>query len=195
VSIANPTKSTIDFEIDEFDKKLLHLISHRCLTSYAIWNRLKKDAEKEEPGSSMNVMVYKNINRRVLLLAAAKYIEEIKHAEKSPHGRIEYRLTIKGVRELLPYSFSLDPSGVGSIIDHVDRFELDKNEFGAILTEMIDERITGIDNLVGVAISANLFDTGKLIISIKKLHSLRHQIEELKKQLPNRRTKKPAPAG
>jgi hypothetical protein len=129
----------------------------------------------------MKVMVYKNVNRRVLLLATAKYIEEIKHVEKSPHGRIEYRLTIKGIRELLPYIFSLDPSGVGNIIDHIDRFELDKNEFGAILREMIDERITGIDNLVGVAISANLFDISKLIAIVRKLKSLRLQIEYLKK--------------
>ncbi|MGH9982976.1 MAG: hypothetical protein ACRD8W_03370 [Nitrososphaeraceae archaeon] len=164
------------------------MISQRCLTSYSIWNQLRKDAEKEEPGSSMKVMVYKNVNRRVLLLAAAKYIEEIKHAEKLPHGRIEYRLTIKGVRELLPYAFSLDQSGTGNIIDHVDSFELDKNEFGVILIEMINDRITGIDNLVGVAISANIFDTSNSITIIKKLQSLRQQIEDLKKErrnLPN----------
>jgi hypothetical protein len=138
----------------------------------------------EKTGSSMKVMVYKNVNRRVLLLAAAKYIEEIKHAEKAPHGRIEYRLTIKGIRELLPYVFSLDLTGgdKGSIIDHIDEFGLDKKEFGSLIIEMIYERIVTIDNLVGVAISANLFSADKLISVMKKLQSICHGIDALKKE-------------
>lgn len=130
----------------------------------------------------MKVMVYKNVNRRVLLLAAAKYIEEIKHSGKTPHGRIEYKLTIKGLRELLPYMFSLDTrSEVGNLINHIDEFKLDRNEFGAILLEMIYERIIGIDNLLGVAISMNIFDMSKSMQSVKKLESLNQHIEDLKK--------------
>ena len=101
---------------------------------------MKKAAEESET----KVIVYKNVNRRILLLARAGFIEELKYAERTPHGRIEYKLTMKGLEQLIPHILA-DPEGVKNIVGYMDKFGLDKKALG----EQLENRaVSMIDALV-----------------------------------------------
>ena len=72
-------------------------------------------------------MVYKNINRRIVILAKEGYIEEIPYTKRTPHGRIDYKLTMKGFLFLIPY-FLNNPSQMRGAVEYIDKFGLDKQE-------------------------------------------------------------------
>jgi hypothetical protein len=116
--------------LDEIDIKFLLLIIRGHNNSYAIYNQLKKEAE--EKGS--RAMTYKNANRRILLLVQNGAIEEIKYTERVPHGRIDYKLTMKGLEYLIPHFLS-HPEEIKELVDYINEFRLDKVYFISLLTD------------------------------------------------------------
>jgi hypothetical protein len=146
-------------------------------TSYSIWNQLKAEAEKREPGSSMKVMVYKNVNRRVLLLAESSFIEEIKYEKKTPHGRIDYRLTKKGIEELIPYLLDR-PEEIPSVIEYLNKSGIDKKDLESLLANEIRRMIDNVDHLYAMAIATDQYAFLPGIMSdFERIASLRKDIE------------------
>ncbi|HZD35443.1 MAG TPA: hypothetical protein VE130_09585 [Nitrososphaeraceae archaeon] len=80
-----------------------------------------------------NVMVYKNIGRRVLLLQEGGFIEEIKlEGIENLHGRKDYKLTMIGLEQLIPQLLEY-PDGTEIVVKYMDKFGLDKEGFGIVL--------------------------------------------------------------
>jgi hypothetical protein len=79
-------------------------------------------------------MTYKNANRRILLLVQAGVIEEIKYTERVPHGRIDYKLTIKGLTCLVPY-FLGHPEEVMGLVMYMDKVGIDRSRLALPLME------------------------------------------------------------
>jgi len=88
-------------------------------------------------------MVYKNINRRILILAREDYIEEVPYTTRTKHGRVDYRLTMMGFRSLIPH-FLNHTNEIQGLVKYIDKFGLDKIRVAAIL---IDEHVKSIEAL------------------------------------------------
>lgn len=108
------------------------MITRGHSNSYAIYRQLKKEAEEK----SIRSMTYKNTNRRILLLVQVGVIEEIKYTERVPHGRIDYKLTVKGLEYLLPYIL-MHPEEVRSMVSYMNKFSIDKKGFGEVLLKRL----------------------------------------------------------
>ncbi len=86
------------------------------------------------------LIAYKNINTRVLGLARAGLIEEVKIGNNSIHGRKDYRVTLKGLEQLiLPSAIKIQKGYVKTIVDHVNNKSYsataDRNILGRLLTD------------------------------------------------------------
>ena len=112
--------------IDQIDRDILRImVTKGCTSAYAIWVQMKKENE--------NVMVYKNIGRRVLLLQEGGFIEEIKlEGIENLHGRKDYKLTMIGLEQLIPQLLEY-PDGTEIVVKYMDKFGLDKEGFGIVL--------------------------------------------------------------
>jgi hypothetical protein len=134
-------------KLDDIDRQFLLFIAQGYLSSYSIWKRVKESIFTSEG------MVYKNVNRRILILWKSGYIEEIKYLGRSPHGRIEYGLTVKGLRQLIP--FVLDYPGVEDvqgIIDYINRSDISRKDLGNLISEEVNVLAVKLGNLVSMAI-------------------------------------------
>ena len=88
-------------------------------------------------------MVYKNVNRRVLLIVQAGVIEEVKYTERTTHGRIDYKLTMKGFEALLPYMLS-HPTEVEDLVHYINYVGLDKK---AIVDKILVRLISTLESV------------------------------------------------
>ena len=77
-------------------------------------------------------MVYKNINRRILILAKEGFIEEVPYTKRTPHGRIDYQLTMMGFASLIPHYLN-HPNEIKGLVNYIDKFGLDKIRIAGIL--------------------------------------------------------------
>lgn len=89
-------------------------------------------------------MVYKNANRRILLLAKAGVIEEVKYTERTPHGRIDYKLTMDGLKQLMPYILT-HPEEVENVVQYMDKFGINKKDFGELLVNKLGSIASAIN--------------------------------------------------
>ena len=128
---------------DSTDKNIILLITKGYTSSYAIWAFMKKEAK--EIGHGRRVMTYKNINTRVIKLFNAGFIEEVEQTGRPPHGRIDYKVSMKGLEELIP-DVLVHPEELKSVIEYMDKFGLDIVSFGLLLlkkytrmTELVHE--------------------------------------------------------
>lgn len=85
-------------------------------------------------------MAYNNVNKRIVNLAKAGLLEETKIGE-SIHGRKDYKLTMKGLSELIPHILA-HPEEVKNIVRYIDQFGLDKESFEEILLDKIGSSLT-----------------------------------------------------
>lgn len=99
---------------------------------------MKKEAK--EIGHGKKVMTYKNINTRVVKLFNIGLLEEVEQTGRSPHGRIDYKVNMNGMRELISDIIAY-PEEVHNIIQYMDRFGLDKKVFGRLIMERLDSLI------------------------------------------------------
>lgn len=107
--------------------ELMLLVIQGYTSSYALWTYVKNNkTEYVKP------VAYKNINQRFLRLAKLNFLKEVQLG-KNPHRRIDYKLTIKGLEELIPYLIVHPEKGVQDIIQYMDKFGLDKHAFGDLL--------------------------------------------------------------
>lgn len=71
--------------IDGIDAEILLSIKTGHTNSYSIWKNLGEDT-----------MTYKNANMRVVSLREKGIIEEVEYEGRTPHGRIDYRISKNG---------------------------------------------------------------------------------------------------
>ena len=124
--------------LDDTDIRFLVLITSGYSNSFAIYRHMKTSTGllSHKKAHKRKIMAYKNANRRILLLAQAGLIEEQKYTERTPHGRIDYKLTMKGAEALLPYMLSV-PSIVEDLAQYFAYSGLDIK----VITESIVSRI------------------------------------------------------
>jgi hypothetical protein len=105
------------------------LIIQGYASSYSIWSYMK-DNPKEYPKPT----AYKNINQRLLRLARIGLLEgEIKFdSPESTHGRRDYKITMEGLKRLIPY-FLTYPESFKELIEYMNKSNLDKDAFGNVL--------------------------------------------------------------
>ena len=114
--------------INEIDMELMLLVMRGYTSSYSLWNYAQ-----ENKTEYIKPVAYKNVNQRFLRLARLGYIEEVKLGN-NPHRRIDYKLKIKGLEQLIPYLLT-HPNEIENIVKYMDKFELDKELFGFQLVE------------------------------------------------------------
>lgn len=73
-------------------------------------------------------MAYNNVNKRIMNLVKDGLLEEVKIGE-SIHGRKDFKLTMKGLEQLMPH-VTAHPESAKTIHAYMDRFKLDKQAFG-----------------------------------------------------------------
>ena len=80
---------------------MILMVTKGHTSSYAIWMAMTEEAKKNS--NPTKVIAYKNINQRALNLSIHGYFEEIKVDLINMHGRRDYKLTLKGMKQLVPY--------------------------------------------------------------------------------------------
>jgi hypothetical protein len=87
-------------------------------------------------------MAYNNVNKRILNLAKNGSLEDVKTGigEPSIHGRKDYKLTTKGLEQLMPYVIT-HPEYAKAIHEYMDRFNVNKQAFGNVLVDNVVSRI------------------------------------------------------
>lgn len=107
------------------------LIMRGYTSSYALWSYIR-----ENKTEYLKRVAYKNVNQRFLRLARLGLLEEIQLGE-NPHRRIDYRLTMKGLEELVPYILS-HPQEVKNVVQYMDKSGLSKETFGHRLIDNVE---------------------------------------------------------
>jgi hypothetical protein len=120
--------------VDSIDRDILRIMATKgCTSAYAVWVQMKAEDD--------NVMVYKNIGRRVLLLQEGGFLEEVKlEGVENLHGRKDYKLTIKGLEQLIPYVMT-HIKEIQKLTEYMVKFDINRNLFGVILLEQLTSMI------------------------------------------------------
>lgn len=107
------------------------LVMRGYTSSYALWSYAQ-----EKKTEYIKPVAYKNVNQRFLRLARLGFLEETQLGN-NPHRRIDYKLTMKGLEELIPYILG-HPDQLKSIVEYMDKFNLDTEAFSALLFNKYD---------------------------------------------------------
>lgn len=104
------------------DIEFLKMIIQDHTSAYAIHTFMKKQAEVNE---KQKVISYKNIAERMLRLVKDGLIEEttemILFGKRSIHGRKDYRISEKGLEQLI-FSTIIHKEDVKTIADYLDKY-------------------------------------------------------------------------
>jgi hypothetical protein len=93
-------------------------------SSYQIWNFIEKN-----PGLNIKPMAYNNVNKRILNLCKNGYLEEINLPNRvNMHGRKDYKVTSKGVEQLIPHIFMHTKEDHQTIIQYLHKFPIEPKQ-------------------------------------------------------------------
>jgi hypothetical protein len=136
-------------DLDATDSEIILLVikGRGSASAYAVWTSMKKEAR--EKNLDRKVMTYRNINKRVVKLAKLGLIEEIKPDIQTIniHGRKDYRITVRGLESLIPHIMAY-PKDVKTIIEHMDKFGLDKKVIGDLLSDRIHSTVESVNQFL-----------------------------------------------
>jgi hypothetical protein len=165
-------------------------------SAYTTWLKMN-----EEYGE--NAFSYKNIGKRFVRLAQNNIIEEVKlETVENLHGRKDYKVTVKGLEQLIPYLVSR-PEEVQNIVQYMDKFSLDKKRLWNLLvsrlisiTEIIND-YAKYSKFIGVSIleitdkevQERVQHSDKIMDRITKLIR-----GEMAKSLPGEKKSRPSPS-
>jgi hypothetical protein len=159
-------------ETDATDREIISFVTKGYSSSYSIWSAMKKEAKEKK--LDRKVMTYRNTNKRVVRLSRLGLLEENKPEVYSVHGKRDYKLTMKGLEQLIPYILNhLD--AIEKLVEYMDRFELDKEEFGRVLKDKFSsmlETLTTFEKLAGLRITTQMIthQATRDVIEFKKLY-------------------------
>lgn len=109
------------------DNEFLKMITKGHASAYTISAFMKEQqqeaATETDEKQKQKVISYKNVAERMLRLARDGLIEE---AERSLHGRKDYKLTIKGIEQLI-FSDVIHKEDVKTIADYMDKYYYDSD--------------------------------------------------------------------
>jgi len=101
----------------------MFLIMKDYTSAYEIWNYIG-----QHPTLEIRPMAYFNTNKRILRLYKNGFLEVIKRSDKSDkHGRRDYKITPKGMNQLIPYVF-LHPEETETIINYLHKFPIETDQ-------------------------------------------------------------------
>ncbi len=109
---------------------MLLMVTKGHTSSYAIWMAMTEEAKKKS--NPTKVIAYKNINQRALNLLTHGYFEEIKFDLINMHGRRDYKLTLKGMKQLVPH-LKIHPDNFKNFIEYMDKIKFRKELFVNVL--------------------------------------------------------------
>jgi hypothetical protein len=101
------------------------MLTKGCTSAYTTWIQMIKELEE-------GALTYKNVGKRFVKLANHGIIEEVKLDIENIHGRKDYKITMKGFEILLSYIIG-HPQDMQSIVDYVNKFDVDKHQLGLLL--------------------------------------------------------------
>jgi hypothetical protein len=130
---------------------MLILITRGHTSSYSIWSAMKEEAKRKS--NPKKVLAYKNIHQRALNLLKHGYLEEIKFDLINMHGRRDYKLTLKGMKQLLPY-IKNHPDNLKNLVEYMDKIKFPKESFVSVLINELS--ILRLDQKT-IASALNLF--------------------------------------
>jgi hypothetical protein len=135
----------LDFDIvlDLVDKKIILSITQGFTSPYYIWVAMKNESKAKH--NSTKPLVYKNIYLRTIALSKAGYLEELKVEGINIHGRREYRVTLKGLQQLLPYYIAY-PNEIGNLNKYMDKAKIEKQPF----TKWLIDIAGSIDRIINI---------------------------------------------
>src|SRR5919106_990808 len=165
-------------DLDSTDKNVILLITKGYTSSYAIWAFMKNEAKTLT--HPKRVMTYKNINTRVVKLFNAGLLKEVELTGRPPHGRIEYKVNIQGLEELIP-DIMVHPDELDNVVQYIDKTGLDKIIFQDLLIERVISTLEALDKCLNTAV-APLTDSQSEKL-IKSLTEIQQQIDKLDKTL------------
>jgi hypothetical protein len=136
------------------------MVTKGYTSGYSAWIQMKKENE--------NVMAYKNIGRRVLILHKHGYLAEVNLKDvENLHGRKDYKVTMKGLEYLIPY-FQTHPKEINELIKYMQKFEVDKKVIEDLLTNVVRSTIKSVNHFLRLMELPEIVETlsRKHVISI-----------------------------
>jgi hypothetical protein len=130
---------------------MILLITKGHTSSYSIWTAMTAEAKRKSKPDK--VIAYKNIHQRALNLLKHGYLEEIKFDLINMHGRRDYKLTLKGMKQLVPH-LKQHPDNVKHLIEYMDKIKFRKELF---INVLVDEWGFLIREQESIASALNLF--------------------------------------
>ena len=132
---------------------------------------------------------YKNIGKRFVRLAENSIIEEtmLENVENL-HGRKDYKVTMKGMEQLIPYIMT-HPEDVRTINGYIKEFNLDKR---LLLELLIDKFHSGLDTLYVILLTTltpKIDDSIWTYDVVESMNQLLSNIKKLKEAYPKSSTK------
>jgi hypothetical protein len=133
ISFLLPDNSN-EFELDSTYREIILLVTKGHTSSYSIWMAMTEEAKRSS--KPKKVIAYKNVHQRALTLLKHGYLEEIKSDLINMHGRRDYKLTLKGLKQLVPF-IKLHPDNVKHIVGYMDKIKFPKELFVNVLVDEV----------------------------------------------------------
>jgi hypothetical protein len=171
------------YRVDNTDQDIMRIMVTKWSTSaYTTWIKMN-----EEYGE--NAFSYKNIGKRFVRLAENNVIEEIKLENvENLHGRKDYKVTMKGMEQLIPYIMT-HPEDVRTINGYISKFNLDKR---LLLKLLIDKFHSGLDSLYVILLTTlvpKIDDSIWTYDVVESMNQLLRNIKRLKEAYPSPSTR------
>ena len=106
------------------------------------------EQESKKDKNVKKVLAYVNIHKRTINLSELGFIEEIKSDLINMHSRRDYKVTLKGIEQLLPY-FLVYPDEMKNMVQYMNKFKLDKKAFGNMLSNRAESMIKSMNLYIG----------------------------------------------
>lgn len=106
------------------------------------------EQESKKDKNSKKALAYVNIHKRTINLSKLGFIEEIKSDLINMHSRRDYKVTLKGIEQLLPY-FLVYPDEMKNMVQYMNKFKLDKKAFGNMLSNRVKSMLESMNLYIG----------------------------------------------
>lgn len=133
-TITKPLESKIDSGLPLVDRKIIFQITQGNSSTYAVWVAMERESRMNQ--DEKRVMAYKNVHAHAINLAKEGYLEEVKVEGSNMHGRRDYKVTTKGIEQLIIHCIS-HPKDIKSIDVYMDKMKLDIRPFTLALMEAL----------------------------------------------------------
>lgn len=183
-------------DADALDKEIMFLITKGNPSVYSVWSAMNRQMQGRG-------LAYVNVKKRVrrmtrlgyldltesFAVSVTKGIEAAARGKLStPRGRIEYKVTMKGLEALIPYQILIHPEEIQTIIEYTDRFnqhlDMDKQAFADLLISRISSLVRAANQFMGYAKQSkiSLTKSSKLEALPKEMNELSRLISVIPKQ-------------